>query len=92
MVRNKGHRRQWGFTVSTRSRRVDDRIKELCARLVASKDSDDVNLILPELRAALHQSIERLRIRAVAVLSGHRNSPRKGAKAIERPSGSRPPG
>jgi hypothetical protein len=45
-------------------------MQELYARLVALKDSDDVDRILPELRAALHQSIERLRIRAVAVLRG----------------------
>jgi hypothetical protein len=58
--------------VSTPSRRLDDRIREICATIVALKDRDglEIERILPELRASLHQSIERLRIRAVAALSG----------------------
>jgi hypothetical protein len=56
--------------VSMPTRRLDDRIREMCARVVALKDGDAVDPVLPELRAALHQSIERLRIRAVAVLGG----------------------
>ena len=75
VVRKKGHRRQQGraFTVSTRSRRLDDRIRELCARLVASTEHHDVEAILSELKAALHESIERLRKRVAAALSGHRD-------------------
>ncbi|GEM_PF-3423603 len=54
------------------SRRLDDRIRELCAKL-ASTEHHDVNQILSELKAALHESIERLRIRVAGVLSGRRN-------------------
>jgi uncharacterized coiled-coil protein SlyX len=53
-----------------RSRRLDDRIRELCAKVATSKDSEEVNLILPELQTAIHQAIQRLRLRAVAVMSG----------------------
>ena len=65
-----------------RSRRLDDRIRELCASVVALKDRDDLDLILPELRAAIHQSIERLRIRAVGVLSGRRDFPNERAQNL----------
>jgi hypothetical protein len=58
---------------ATHSRRLDDRIRELCARLIHLKEHDDLDLILPELKAALHQSIERLRIRAAGALSGYRD-------------------
>jgi uncharacterized coiled-coil protein SlyX len=56
--------------MSVRSRRLDDRIRELCARVASSKDAEEVNLILPELQSAIHQAIHRLRLRAVAVMSG----------------------
>lgn len=59
--------------MSMPTRRLDDRIREMCARVVALKDCDDLDPILEELRAALHQSIERLRMRAVAVLGGRRD-------------------
>jgi hypothetical protein len=52
------------------SRRRDVRIRELRAKVAASKDPDEVSLILPELKSAIHQAIERLRLGAVAVLSG----------------------
>jgi hypothetical protein len=55
------------------SRRLDDRIRELCARLVASTEHHDVNQILSELKVALHESIERLRIRVAGALSGRRD-------------------
>jgi hypothetical protein len=79
VVKNNSHRRERvkSSFVSTPLRRLDDRIRQLCARVVASKDRDDLEIerILPELRAALHQSIERLRIRAVSILSGHPDFP-----------------
>lgn len=50
-------------------RRVDDRIRDLCAKAVDA-DSGELNFILPQLRAAVHQAIERLRLRAAAVMSG----------------------
>jgi hypothetical protein len=66
--------------VSVPSRRLDDRIRELCERLVALKGADDFDRILPELKAALHQSIQRLRIGAAAALSGRRDFPQERRK------------
>ena len=57
------------------SRRIDDHIRELCARLVASTEHHDV--VLRELKAALHQSIQRLRIRAAASIHGCRDFPER---------------
>ena len=66
--------------MSTRSRRLDDHIRELCAKVVASQDSEELNRILPELKIALHQSIERLRTRAVAILTAPRSFPNERRK------------
>jgi hypothetical protein len=50
------------------SRRLDDRIRELCAKIAtASKTaapSSEVNSILQDLLCAVHEKIERLRILA----------------------------
>jgi hypothetical protein len=50
------------------SRRLDDRIRELCAKVAtASKTaapSSEVNSILQDLLCAVHEKIERLRILA----------------------------
>ena len=64
-----------GLYMSTRSRRLDDRIRELCAKVVASKDSEALTRILAELTVALHQSIERLRTRAIAILTAPKSFP-----------------
>jgi hypothetical protein len=55
--------------MSTHSRRLEDHIRELCAKIAASEKSDDVPPMIAELRAALHQAVERLRTRAAAALS-----------------------
>ena len=34
---------------------LEERIRELCAKAVAAQDSDQMNPILSELRAALHE-------------------------------------
>jgi hypothetical protein len=52
------------------SRRLDDRIRNLCAQVAASKDPDELSHMLPELKSAIHEAIERLRKRAAVVLSG----------------------
>jgi len=57
------------------SRRLDDRIRELCAKVVASKNADELEVMLPELRSAIHQAIEGLRTRSVAILSGRHDFP-----------------
>jgi hypothetical protein len=52
------------------ARRVNDRIRELCAEAVAAKGSHEVKSILAELQLAIHQYTQRLRNRAAVVLSG----------------------
>jgi hypothetical protein len=42
-------------------RRLDDRIKELCAKAVATPPSPELEEILRELQKALHEHTERLR-------------------------------
>lgn len=70
--------------MSKHSRRAEDRIRELCAKVIASKDSDELNVLLPELRSAIHQAIERLRMKAVVALSGCGNLPNERRKHPER--------
>ena len=42
-------------------RRLEDRIRDLCANAVASQDSPELHEVFEQLRAALHEHIERLR-------------------------------
>ncbi len=46
-------------------RRLDDRIRELCAKAVASQDSAELPRVLAELRVAMREHTERLRHSAV---------------------------
>lgn len=62
------------------SRRLEDRIRDLCARVVEAKNQDELNLVLPQLKTAIHQAIERVRTRAVAVLSS--TSPSTTSRAL----------
>ncbi len=66
--------------MSSHSRRLEDRIREMCAKVAASRDQDELNLILPELKTAIHQAIERVRIKAVAVLGSSRALPNERRK------------
>ena len=68
--------------MSRRSRRLDDRIRELCARIAVTKNPEEVHLILPELRNAIHEAVERLRIRAVAVLTRSPDIPKERRRAL----------
>jgi hypothetical protein len=43
------------------SRRLEDRIRELCARAVVTTDLDELDTILTQLRPALREHIELLR-------------------------------
>ena len=63
------------FAMSRESRRLDDRIRHLCTKVAASTDPDELALMLPELKSAIHEAIEKLRIRAVAILGGYRDFP-----------------
>jgi hypothetical protein len=51
------------------SRRLEDRIRELCGKALTANDHE-LSLVIPELQAALHEAIERLRIKAVSILDG----------------------
>jgi hypothetical protein len=44
-------------------RRMEDKIRNLCAQIAAAQDDQEVMPLLLELRDALHQHIERLRTR-----------------------------
>jgi len=46
-------------------RRMEDKIRDLCAKVVASKTDRDITPMLVGLRAALHQHVERLRAQLV---------------------------
>ena len=43
------------------SRRLEDRIRELCTRAVVTSDLDELDTILKQLRPALRQHIDLLR-------------------------------
>jgi hypothetical protein len=42
-------------------RRLEDRIRELCAKAIAAPGGDELEPALSELKAALHEHTERLR-------------------------------
>lgn len=44
-----------------RRRRLEDQIRELCARAVVTPESAELDEIFRQLRAALHEHTERLR-------------------------------
>jgi hypothetical protein len=68
--------------MSKQSRRLDDRIRKLCAKVASSRDPDELNEALPELKSAIHEAIERLRNRAAVVLSGRRDVPPDRRKPV----------
>jgi hypothetical protein len=49
------------FSLAMPSVSLEDRIRELCAKAVETKDSDQLSPILSELRAALHEQNARAR-------------------------------
>src|SRR3979490_3057805 len=51
------------------SQRLEDRIKELCARAVSTPQSPELNQVLKDLQAALHEHSQRLRKMAFDRLS-----------------------
>ena len=56
--------------MTTRERRLDEHIRELCARLVVEEEPDELRRTIIELQAALHEHIERLRQMVAASLCG----------------------
>jgi hypothetical protein len=49
----------WHF----RSRRLEDRIRELCAKAVATEEPAELNELLSQLTAALHEQVDQIRKR-----------------------------
>jgi len=47
-------------------RRMEDKIRRLSEQLLTAKDDQELTGILGELRAALHQHVERLRARVAS--------------------------
>lgn len=43
------------------SKRLEDRIKELCAEAIATPESPELNVVLKQLQDALHEHTDRLR-------------------------------
>jgi hypothetical protein len=68
--------------MNVRTRRLDDRIRELCSDAVAAKDSPHVKSILSELQSAIHQYTSRFRARASAILKGRSDLPPERRKAF----------
>jgi hypothetical protein len=51
-------------------RRLEDRIRHLCAKAVSVQESDDLSAILTELKSALQEHTQRLRaLAAIGVRS-----------------------
>jgi hypothetical protein len=50
----------WHF----RSRRLEDRIRELCAKAVVTSEPTELSAVLEQLTSALHVQVDRLRKRA----------------------------
>jgi hypothetical protein len=65
------------------SRRLDDRIRELCAQIAAASKTDlssgELDGILRDLLCAVHEKIERLRILAAKHLIGREPSSERRA-------------
>lgn len=43
------------------SRRIEDRIRSVCAQILAGNDGEDITPLIVELRQALHEYVQRLR-------------------------------
>jgi len=56
----------WGAWVPTR--RLDDRIRELCQQAIAARSADELDTILAELRSALDEHSKRVRKRFLTLV------------------------
>ena len=65
------------------NRRLEDRIRELCAQAVVSQDEAEQRQIFTRLRAALHEQINRLRLQLLLGYPPQRRSlPMENSEAI----------
>jgi hypothetical protein len=51
----------------------EDKIRELCTQVLAAQNDEAANRILPELRDALHEHCERLRLRVATEYPFHKD-------------------
>jgi hypothetical protein len=63
------------------TRRLDDRIRELCMKAVSTKEPAELTPILADLLSAIHKRVKRLRIMAIAAFAGKPDFPRDRRKA-----------
>jgi hypothetical protein len=68
--------------MSTHDRRLEDRIRKLCTKAIAAKDSDRLEPVLIELQAAIHQAVEKIRSSAGAHLKGRCEPPPERRKSL----------
>ena len=55
------------------TRRLDDRIRDLCEQARADQSADALDTIIADLQSALHEHNERLRERVAARVAGGEN-------------------
>ncbi len=55
------------------ARRLDDRIRELCAIAIEARNPDKASRALSDLRGAIHEYTHRLRQRAVVFVEAPQN-------------------
>jgi hypothetical protein len=65
-----------GHWILVPSRRLEDRIRELCAKALAAPDSADSNEVMQRLREALREHTNRLR-----QLAARKLRPRRSARS-----------
>ena len=64
----------WDVWILVPSRRLEDRIRELCAKAVSAPDSADFNEVMQQLRESLREHANRLRQLAARKLQPRRNA------------------
>jgi hypothetical protein len=52
---------------------AEEKIRELCTRLVASQNDEATNRILPQLRDAIHEHCEKLRLQVAKEYPFHKD-------------------
>ena len=75
-VRLFGHSYRLGRSILVPSRRLEDRIRELCAKALAAPDSADSTGVMQQLREALREHANRLR-----QLAARKLRPRQSARS-----------
>jgi hypothetical protein len=52
---------------------AEDKIRELCTQVLAAENDEAANRLVPELRDALHEHCERLRLRVATEYPFHKD-------------------